>query len=72
MLAFVLFSPASADEMIFRLRRSTQSAYSPFRWDARSGKWVDGDIGMERFMSLPGATPAELLAAGLTTSDLSL
>jgi hypothetical protein len=71
MLAFDLFSPASADGMIFRLRRSTSTAYAPFRWDARSRKWVDGDIGMERFMLLPGATPLELLAAGMTTSDLS-
>lgn len=71
MLAFDLFSPASADGMIFRLRRSTPTAYSPFRWDAPSGRWIDGDIGMERFMLLPGATPLELLAAGITTSDLS-
>lgn len=71
MLTLDLFSPASADGVIFGLRRSTPTSYSPFRWDARSGKWLDGDIGMERFMLLPVATPAELLAAGLTTSDLS-
>ena len=71
MHALDLFAPASRDGMIFNLRRSTPTSFSPFRWDAQSSKWVDGNIGMERFMSLPGATPAELLAAGLTTSDLS-
>jgi hypothetical protein len=70
MLACDLFSPASADGMIFRLKRCSPTSYSAFRWDLGSTKWITGDIGMERFLSLPSATPAELLAAGLSMSDL--
>jgi hypothetical protein len=44
---------------------------SPLRRDGGSRKPVDGDTGMERFASLPSTVPAEISAAGLTTSDLS-
>jgi hypothetical protein len=40
-------------------------------WDGESGRSFDGDIGMDRFASQPAAVPAEISAAGLTTSDLS-
>jgi hypothetical protein len=51
--------------------RVTSASSSPSRWDGQSGKSFDGDIGMERFTSMPGDAPAELSAAGITTSDLS-
>jgi hypothetical protein len=51
--------------------RSVATSPSLFRWRGRSGKPVEGDVGLERFASLPGVQPAEISAAGLTTSDLS-
>lgn len=71
MFVFGLFAPASREGMIFCLRRSTPLSYSAFRWDVTSRTWIDGEIGMDQFMALPGASPSELTAAGLTTSDLS-
>jgi hypothetical protein len=41
------------------------------RRNADLSKPVDRDIGMERFTPLPDPVPAEVLAAGLATSDLS-
>jgi hypothetical protein len=60
MFPFDLFEP-----------RSVPASHSLFRWGARSRKPVEGDIGLERFTSLPTAVPVEISAAGLTTSDLS-
>lgn len=51
--------------------RSAASSNASFRWTGGSSKPVDGDIGLERFASLPSEEPAEISAAGLTTSDLS-
>jgi hypothetical protein len=51
--------------------RSVPASYSIFRWSARARQPVEGDIGLERFASLPSAVPVEISAAGLTTSDLS-
>ena len=49
--------------------RSVRTARSPFGMDGGSGKPADRDTGMERFTS--STVPAEISAAGLTTSDLS-
>jgi len=51
--------------------RSVPNSSSPFRWNGGLRKPADSDIGMERFASPPSAVPAEISAAGLTTSDLS-
>lgn len=51
--------------------RSATSSNASFRWTGGVGNPADGDIGLERFASLPGAEPVEISAAGLTTSDLS-
>ena len=51
--------------------RSVPTSRAPLRWDGVASKSVDGDIGMERFAPLPRAVPAEISAAGLTTSDLT-
>ncbi|HJR21947.1 MAG TPA: hypothetical protein VJ822_10030 [Dongiaceae bacterium] len=51
--------------------RSVPSSSSPLRWKDGPGKPAEGDVGMERFASLPSAVPPEISAAGLTTSDLS-
>jgi hypothetical protein len=51
--------------------RSVPAFDLPFRWDARSQKPGESDIGLERFTSAPNAVPIEISAAGLTTSDLS-
>ena len=51
--------------------RATTASSSPLRSDGHSGKSLDGDIGMERFTSMPADAPAELSAAGIATSDLS-
>ena len=51
--------------------RSVPAFDLPFRWDARSQKLGESDIGLERFTSAPSAVPIEISAAGLTTSDLS-
>jgi hypothetical protein len=50
---------------------TASSANASFRWTGGSSKPADGDIGLERFASLPGAEPVEISAAGLATSDLS-
>jgi hypothetical protein len=51
--------------------RSVPTSRAPLRWGGDSRKSTDGDIGMDRFASPPVAAPAEISAAGLTTSDLS-
>jgi hypothetical protein len=71
MFVFDLFTPASDNGVIFRLRHSSPASYSPFRWDSESHSWVRGEIAMDRFMSLPGATPAELAAVGLKSTNLA-
>ena len=70
MYVFRTYMPASRNGMIFRLMRATPVSYSPFCWDTRSRTWLEGDIGMGQFMSLPDATARELEAVGLKTSDL--
>ena len=49
--------------------RSVPTARPQLRMDGGSGESVDADTGMERFTS--STVPAEISAAGLTTSDLS-
>lgn len=71
MFVFGLFAPASRDGMIFCLRRATSLSYSAFRWDVTSRTWIHGEMGMDQFMALSGASANELIAAGWTTSDLS-
>jgi hypothetical protein len=51
--------------------RSVATSRALLRWRGRSGKPVEGDVGLERFTSLPNVQPAEISAAGLATSDLS-
>jgi hypothetical protein len=51
--------------------RSVPKSSSTLRWDGESGRLVDGEVGIERFASQPNPVPAEISAAGLTTSDLS-
>lgn len=51
--------------------RTVATSYSLFRRRGRSGKPGEGDVGLERFTPLPSVQPAEISAAGLTTSDLS-
>ena len=60
MFLFDLFEPDSGP-----------ASNSLFRWDARSQKPGESDIGLERFTSAPSAIPVEISVAGLTTSDLS-
>jgi hypothetical protein len=71
MFVFALFAPVSHEGVIFRLQHSSPASYSPFCWDSKSHSWVRGEIPMDRFMSLPGATPAELAAVGLKSTDLA-
>jgi hypothetical protein len=71
MFIYELFSPATLDGAIFQLQQSAQASYAPFRWDPGPRRWVRAGIPMDRFMTLPGATPSELAAAGLKPSDLS-
>lgn len=52
--------------------RSASSANASFRWTGGSSSTpAEGDIGLERFASLPSGEPLEISAAGLATSDLS-
>ena len=60
MFLFELFKP-----------RSVPASHSIFRWSARPNKPAERDAGLERFKSPTSVTPAEISAAGLTTSDLS-
>jgi hypothetical protein len=60
MFLFDLFEP-----------RSVPASQSIFRWSVRSSQPAEGDVGLERFASPARATPVEISAAGLTTSDLS-
>ncbi len=70
MLIHDLFSPATLDGAIVQLQQSSQASYSPFRWDPGSRRWVRAEIPIDRFMTLRGATPSELAAAGLRPGDL--
>jgi hypothetical protein len=70
MFVYDLFAPTSQGGVIFRLQKSSPISYSPFRWDPISHSWIGGEIPVDRFMSLPVATPAELSAAGLKPVDL--
>jgi len=71
MFVYDLFLPATLDGTIFQLQQSSQASYSPFRWDPGSRRWVLAEIPMDRFMTLRGATPGELAAAGLKPADIS-
>jgi hypothetical protein len=51
--------------------RASATPYLSLRRDGRLAKRMDGDVGMERFASESDNAPAELSAAGMTTSDLS-
>jgi hypothetical protein len=71
MFIYDLFTPTTLDGAIFQLQQSSQASYAPFCWDPGSRRWVRAEIPMDRFMTLRGATPSELAAAGLKPSDLS-
>ena len=70
MLVYDLFRPATYDGAILRLKRSETAAYRPFQWNPQTRSWMRSDIAIDRFMTLPRATPIELSAAGLTFRDV--
>lgn len=70
MLAYEVLKPAADNGAIIRLKHSAVAAYQPFLWDTQARSWVRSDIAIDRFMSLPRATPSELLAVGLTFRDI--
>ena len=51
--------------------RTAPKSSSPLHLAGGSGNPVDSDVGIERFTQRPNTVPAEISAAGLTTSDLS-
>ena len=60
MSLFDLFSPAPREATNLGSRRSTANRSQP-----------DRDVGIERFVTFPGDEPAEVVAAGIATSDLT-
>ena len=69
MLVYDLFRPAACNGAIIRLQRSPDAAYRPFEWNPQTRSWIRSDIAIDRYMTLPRATPSELSAAGLTFRD---
>ena len=70
MLVYDLFRPATCNGAIIRLKHSADAAYHPFQWDPQARSWVRSHIAIDRFISLPRATPTELAAVGLTLRDV--
>lgn len=70
MLVYDLTRPATFNGAILRLKQSENAAYRPFQWRPQTRSWVRSDIAIDRFISLPRATPSELSAAGLTFPDV--
>jgi hypothetical protein len=67
-----LFAPLSQNGVIFQLQHSSTASYAPFRWDETSHTWNQSKIALDKFMTLPSATPAELAAVGFAPCDLRL
>jgi hypothetical protein len=70
MLVYDLFKPAAHDGVIVRLKQSPDAAYRPFQWHPQTRSWIRSDVAIDRFMTLPRATTSDLLAAGLSFSDV--
>ena len=54
-----LFAPLSQNGVIFQLQHSSTASYAPFRWDETSHTWNQSKIALDKFMTLPSATPIE-------------